>query len=144
MPKRRCVFTESLEAECPFLKQYQQVEKVLCSIRKSQFSAEYRCRSDILQHTKKRKHATAAETKSWSKKVTSYFTKETITDECKRIAAGEGLSAFHAIKHGHFFRSTDCTSSVIRLKETNFSCGLTKCESTVVNILASIAVQQIF
>jgi hypothetical protein len=31
------------------------------------------------------------------KKVTSYFTKETVTDECKHIAAEEGLFAFHTI-----------------------------------------------
>jgi hypothetical protein len=68
MPKRRCVFTESLEAEYPFLKEDQQVAKVLCSICKSQFSIEHGGRSDILQHIKRRKHATAAETKSRSKK----------------------------------------------------------------------------
>jgi hypothetical protein len=38
MPKRRCVFTESLEGEYLFLKENQQVGKVLCSICKSQFS----------------------------------------------------------------------------------------------------------
>jgi hypothetical protein len=65
---KRCVFTESLEAEYPFLKEDQQVGKVPCSICKSQFSIKHGGRSDILQHIKKRKHATAAETKSCSKK----------------------------------------------------------------------------
>jgi hypothetical protein len=87
MPKRSCVFTESLEAEYPFLKEDQQMVKVLCSFCKSQFSIEHGGRSDILQRIKKRKQAIAAETKSCSKKVMSYFTKETITDECKHIAA---------------------------------------------------------
>jgi hypothetical protein len=82
MPQRRCVFTESLEAEYPFIKVDQQVGKVLCSICKSQFSIEHGRRSNILQHTRKRKHAIAAETKRCSKKVMSYFTKETITNEC--------------------------------------------------------------
>jgi hypothetical protein len=53
MLKRRCVFTESLEAEYPFLKEDQQVGKVLCSICKPQFSVEHGSRSDILQHIKK-------------------------------------------------------------------------------------------
>jgi nitrite reductase/ring-hydroxylating ferredoxin subunit len=97
MPKRRCVFTESLGAEYPFLKEDQQVGKVLCSIHKSQFSIQHGGCSHILQHIKKRKHATAAETKSCSKKVTSYFTKETITNECKHTAA-KGLFAFYTIK----------------------------------------------
>jgi hypothetical protein len=90
------------------------VGKVLCCIYKSQFSIQYGGRSDILQHIKKRKHAIAAETKSCSKNVTSYITKETVTDDCKHIAAEEGLFAFHAVKHNHSFQSMDCTSSVIR------------------------------
>jgi hypothetical protein len=43
------------------------------------------------------------ETKTCSKEVTSYFTKETITDERKHIAAKEGLFAFHKTKHSHSF-----------------------------------------
>jgi predicted nucleic acid-binding Zn finger protein len=82
MLKRRWVFTKSLETEYLFLKEDQQVGKVFCSICNSRFSVEYGGHSDILQHIKKIKHAVAAETKSCSKKVTSYFTKETITDEC--------------------------------------------------------------
>jgi hypothetical protein len=144
MLKRWCVFTENLEAQYPFLKEDQQVGKVLCSICKSQFSIQHGGHSDILQHTKKRKHATAAETKSCSKKVTSYFTKETITGECKHTAAEEGLFAVHIIIHNHSFRSMDCTSSVIRrLHEENVSCDRTKCESVAVNVLAPFAMQEL-
>jgi hypothetical protein len=81
----------------------------------------------VLMHhniSRKRKHANAAETKSFSKKVMFYFTKETITIECKHTAAKEGLFAFHTIKHNHSFRSMECTSSMIRrLHEEKFSCG---------------------
>jgi hypothetical protein len=144
MQKIRCVFTESLEAVYLFLKE-DQVGKVLCSICKSQFSIEHGGCSNILQHIKKRKYAIAAETKSCSKKVMSYFTKETITDECKHIAAEEGLFAFHTVKHNHSFRSMNSTSSVVRrLQEEKFSCGQTKCESIVVNVLVPFSMQQIF
>jgi hypothetical protein len=85
------------------------VGKVLRSICKSQFSIEHGGHSDILQHIKERKHAIAAETKSCTKKVTSYFTKETLTGKCKHTAAEEGLFAFHTVKHSHYFRSMDCT-----------------------------------
>jgi hypothetical protein len=137
-------FTESLEAEYTFLKEDQQVRKVLCSICKSQISIEHGSCSDILQHIKKRKHAIAAETKSCNNKVTSYFTKETTTDECKHIAGEVGLFAFRTIKHNHSFRSMDCTSSVIRLHEEGFSSGGTKCGSIAVNVLAPFAMQQFF
>jgi hypothetical protein len=143
MQKRRCVFTESLEAGYPFLKEDQKVAEVLCSICRSQFPIEHGVHSDILQLIKKRKHAIAAETRSCSKKVMSFFTEETITDECKHIAAEGGLFAFHTIKHNHSFRSMDCTSSVIRSHKEKFSCGQTKCESIVVNVLAPFAMQQI-
>jgi hypothetical protein len=139
------VFTESIEAEYPFLKEDQQVGKVLSCTCKSQFWIEHGGRSDILQHIKKRKLAIAAETKHCSKKVTSYFTKETITDECKHIAAEEGLFAFHTVKHNHSFLSMDCTPSVIkRLHEEKLSCGRTKCDFIVVNVLATFAMQHIF
>jgi hypothetical protein len=82
----------------------------------------------------------AAESKGCSKKVTSYFTKETITGDGKRMAAEEGLFAFHTVEHNHSFRSMDCTSSVIRrLHEEKFPCGRTKCESVVVNVQAPFA-----
>jgi hypothetical protein len=103
MLKRRHIFTGSLEAEYPFLKEDHQVGKVLCSICKLQFSIEHGGRSNVLQHIMKRKHAIAAEAKRCSKKSMSYFTKETITDECKHIAAKEGLFAFHSVKHNHSF-----------------------------------------
>jgi hypothetical protein len=81
---------------------------------------------------------------SCSQKVTSYFTKETITNEDKHIAAEKGLFAFHTIKHNHSFRSMDCTSSVIRnLHVQKFSCGQMKSEAVVVNVLAPFAMQQI-
>jgi hypothetical protein len=54
MLKRRCVFTDSLEAEYPFLKENQQGGKVLCSICKSEFSIELGGHSNIQQHMKKR------------------------------------------------------------------------------------------
>jgi hypothetical protein len=90
------------------------VGKVLGSISKSQFSIQHRDHSDILKHIKNRKHETAAETKSCSKKVTSYFTEENITNECKHTAAEGRLFAFHTIKHNHSVQSMDCTFSAIK------------------------------
>jgi hypothetical protein len=49
------------------------------------------------KHIKKIKHTIVVETRSCNKTITSYFTKETVTDECKHTAS-EGLFAFHTIK----------------------------------------------
>jgi hypothetical protein len=143
MPKRGCVYTDSLEAAYPFLKGDQQVGKVLCPIYKSQFSTEHGGRSDVLQHIKKRKHTIPTETKSCIKKVTSYFTKETVTDECKHIAAEEGLCTPHNKTqpflsiHGLYILS----DKIVRGKIFMWS---RKCESIAVNVLAPFAMQQFF
>jgi hypothetical protein len=143
MPKTKCVFTENLKAEYPFINEDQHVGKVFCTIYKSLFSTEHGGRSDILQHNKKR-NLIAVSNISCSQKITSYFTKETLTNQDKHIAAEEGLFAFRTIKRNHSFRSMDCTSSVIRnLHVQKFSCGPTKCEAIAVNVLSPFAMQQI-
>jgi hypothetical protein len=55
MPKRKCVFTENLKAEYPFINEDQHAGKVFCTICKSLFSIEHGGRSDILQHNKEKK-----------------------------------------------------------------------------------------
>jgi nitrite reductase/ring-hydroxylating ferredoxin subunit len=65
--KNVCFYWE-FRSRVSFLKEDQQMGKVLCSIWKSQFSIEHGGRADILHHIKKRKHAIAAETKVAAKK----------------------------------------------------------------------------
>jgi hypothetical protein len=62
----------------------------------------------------KKKHLISVSNMSCSQKVTSYFSKETVTGKDKHIATEEGFFAFHTIKHNHSFGSMDCTSAVIR------------------------------
>jgi hypothetical protein len=73
--RKEGVFLVSLEAENSFLREDQQWEKC-CTPFADQFLIQHGGHSDIPQHIKKRKQEIAAETKSSSKKVTSYFTKE--------------------------------------------------------------------
>jgi hypothetical protein len=80
------------------------VENVLCSICKSVFNTAWRSFRYAAAY-QENKTPIAAETESCSKKVKSRFTKETITDECKHIAAEEGPFALHTIKHNHSFDS---------------------------------------
>jgi hypothetical protein len=92
---------------------------------------------------KKRKHAIAVETKSCSKKVTSYFTKETVTDECKHTAAEEGLCIPHNktqpfLSIHRLYNLSD--KKIARGKVFMWS---RKYESIAVNVLAPYAMQQI-
>ncbi|XP_025410915.1 uncharacterized protein LOC112683919 [Sipha flava] len=106
------------------------------------FSIENGGRSDITQHVKQKKHLLAVSSSS-SNKVTNFFTNVQSTNESKRIAAEEGLFAYHTIIHNHSFRSMDCTTSIIKkIYEKKFSCARTKCESIIVNVIAPFAIQQ--
>jgi hypothetical protein len=139
------VFIKSLKVEHPFLKEDQQVGKVLCSICKSQFSIWYGDRSDVMQHIKKSKRTIAADTKSCSKNGTSYFTIEAITDESKNIAAKKRtvciphnkIQPFLSI-HGLYILNDK------KIARGKFLCGRENCESMLVNVLAPFGMQQIF
>lgn len=147
MPKRRCTFTVSLQSEFTFLKKCDEIGKVFCTVCKAVFSIEHGGRSDIKQHMEKKKHTTALSSASKSDKVTSYFIKQGpagLTSEGLKIAAEEGMFAFHTIVHNHSFRSMDCTTTLIKkLHEKKFSCARTKCESIILNVLAPFAMDQI-
>jgi hypothetical protein len=58
MSKLKCNFTDDLKAEFPFLKEESGGgrRKVFCTFCKPSFSIEHGGRSDVLQHTKVKKH----------------------------------------------------------------------------------------
>lgn len=143
MPKRKCNFTDALKKEFPFLRAEE--DKLLCTLCKGVFSIEHGGRSDITQHVQKKKHRVAEAARSSSKKLTAFMTTQgKLDEEGKRLAAEEGLFTFHTIKHNHSYRSMDCTSTLVRsLFEKKFSCGRTKCEAIVVNVLAPFALREI-
>ncbi|KAL4131790.1 hypothetical protein QTP88_009047 [Uroleucon formosanum] len=144
------MFTVSLQSEFTFLKKCEEIGKVFCTVCKAVFSIEHGGRSDISdikQHMEKKKHTSALSSASKSDKVTSYFIKQGsagLTSEGLKIAAEEGMFAFHTIVHNHSFRSMDCTTTLIKkLHERKFSCARTKCESIILNVLAPFAINQI-
>jgi len=64
MSKRRCEFTPNLKVEFPFLRDSNEIGKVLCVVCKSVFSIENSGRSDITQHVKQKKHLLAVSSSS--------------------------------------------------------------------------------
>ncbi|XP_060847841.1 uncharacterized protein LOC132927347 [Rhopalosiphum padi] len=128
MPKRRCSFNPKLKTQFPNLRDADEIGKVLCTECKSIFSIEHGGISDIKQHLQKRKHLLAVSSSSSS----------------KRIAAEEGMFAFHTIMHNHSFRSMDCTSSLIKkIHDKKFSCARTKCESIISKVIVPFAMEQV-
>ena len=59
------------------------------------------------------------------------------SDEGFKLAAAEGLYAYHTVKHNQSFRSMDCTSGLIKkLFDKQFSCARTKAEAICTNVFS--------
>lgn len=142
MPKRKCVFGESLQKQYSFLKRCSREgvnDKMECVLCGSIFSIENGGQSAITQHldTKRYKSATNV---SQGVKINDYFSLNTFGSNEKCLAANEGTFAYHICKHSQSFRSMSCTSDIIRkLNDKKFACGPTKTKSIISNDLAPFA-----
>jgi hypothetical protein len=116
MPIRKCNFTDDLKTEFSFLKEESGGgrRRVFCTFSRSSSSIEHGGRSDVLQHTKVKKNKLTESSIISSQKLTTFLQSKKYTSEQLRLASEEGLFAFHAVKHKHSFRSTDCTSAIVK------------------------------
>ena len=144
MPKRKCVFSDSLKSDFPFIRETSFNDKVECTICHSVISIAHGGRSDIKDHINKKKHKDALSASTSSSKVSTFFKNASLGTSELQLAAEEGTFAYHSVFHNHSFRSMDCTSSVIRklFERPKFSCAKTKCEAIVVNVPSSYALER--
>lgn len=136
MPKNRgnCVFSAKLQDTYKFIKKTAMKSVVDCSKCSSRFSIAAGGKTDIERHLKTSKHVGALNAASSSKSLSAYFS--SMTDE--GMPACEATWTYHLIKQSHSFRSSDCSSKIFRtcFKMLKFSCGRTKCEAIVTDVLA--------
>ena len=60
-----------------------------------------------------------------------------------KLAAAEGVFAYHTVKHNHSFRSMDCTTKLVqKLFDQKFPSARTKTEAIVSNVLAPLAIKE--
>lgn len=144
-PKRRkCVFNDELKSKYTFIKastnnDNSEVECVKC---RSIFSIANSGKTDIENHIQTVKHKRAMSAAIASMSVTSYFKKKQFEDAERKLAAAEGLWAYHTVMHNHSFRSMDCTCKLIKTCfDARFTCSRTKCEAIVTDVLVPYAKQ---
>lgn len=138
-PRRKCHFNLELQKEYPFMKIKNKLSPhiVYCEICRSDVDISNSGRSNIKAHLTKKKHTLAANTKSKSAKLNTFFKNENFSSENMLIAAKEGTFAYHTIKHQQSFRSLDCTSKLIaNMFEPKFMAARTKTEAIVKNVFA--------
>jgi len=134
-PRRKCVFNEKLKAEYKFLKGVESsAERVRCLTCNSEFSVEHKGRLDIEEHIKTDKHKRAVSAASHLN-ITSFFKGNTSTD--LQCAAKEATFAYHTAQHELSFKTSDCTSKLIKkLFEPKFSAARTKTEAVIIHVIS--------
>lgn len=147
-PKRRkCVFSDELKSKFPYIKANTNNDNsvVQCVKCKSVFSSANSGKTDIEDHIKTIKHKRAVSTaiaSSSMSSMTSYFKKKQFEDAERKLAAAEGLWAYHTVMHNHSFRSMDCTCKLIKACfNTKFTCSRTKCEAIISDVFVPYANQ---
>lgn len=144
--RRKCVFNDELRSKYSFIKtsNHNDNSEVQCLKCKSVFSIANSGKTDIENHinTIKHKRAMSAAIASSSMNMTSYFKKRQFDDAEKKLAAAEGLWAYHTVMHNHSFRSMDCTCKLIKACfDAKFTCSRTKCEAIISDVLVPYANQ---
>lgn len=138
--KRLCKFSDDLQKQFPFLKKGNSTNTssdVFCTKCNNTFSIAHGGRNDIQRHLSSEKHKKMLSAACTSSQLTDYFRQEKYGEKEEELAKAEGLWAFHTIFHNQSFNSMECTSKLIQKTfDKKFSCGKTKCEAIVKNVIA--------
>lgn len=143
MPKRKCKFNDELQKEFPFVKKKSEYD-VRCDKCGADFSIAHSGRSDILKHIITEKHKRSVSAAASSNALTKFFRQDHAGDKELKLAASEGVFAFHTVVHNQSFRSMDCTSKLLqKLFDEKFACARTKAEAIALNVLAPSAADEL-
>ncbi|GLV39319.1 hypothetical protein CBL_20408 [Carabus blaptoides fortunei] len=142
--RRKCDFNDELKSKYTFIKpsinnDSNEVECVKC---RSVFSIANHGKTGIENHIQAGKHKQAVSAAISSTSMTSYFKKKQFEDAERKLAAAEGLWAYHTVMHNHSFQSMACTCILIKTCfDAKFTCSRTKCEAIVTDELEPYAKQ---
>lgn len=130
--KRRCIFSDVLQKNYPFLKQGHDFTTLNCVKCNGQFSISSGGKTAIQRHLETEKHLKALKSAASSRNMNEYFRYSEFGSQEKQLAISEAVYCYHVIFHNQSFRSMDCTSKLIqKLFEKKFSCARTKAEAIV-------------
>lgn len=138
---RKCVLNADLQKKYPFVKRTISESDVRCEICMATFNIGSSGKSEIDRHVESLKHKKALNAVSKTRPVSTFFSSKFDS----KLAACEGVWAYHVIKANHSFASSDCASKLFRtcFELQKFHCARTKCEAIAVNVFAPFSSQQI-
>lgn len=146
--KRLCSYNEEWEKLHKWLTIGSSREYAKCKLCLNSFLVKWDGLKAINAHEMSEKHQSMARGASTSKMLESFFVKKNTAEEDKVIAA-EVAYVFHHTQHHHSYLSMDCGIQLSRkcFPDSNIaaklSCGRTKCEALVCNVLAPHSVEML-
>lgn len=124
--------------------------KASCHLCDKDFSCAHGGVTDVKQHASTKSHLTVVSNRA-SSSLHKYFSKPgTSTSEIEdKITAGELASIYHTVKHSLSYSSLDCSHKLLPYICSDskiaqgFSCGRTKAEAIVCQVLAKESLKNI-
>ncbi|CAF1405669.1 unnamed protein product [Adineta ricciae] len=121
--------------------------KAICIACNDQFSIHHGGKNDIERHMKLQKHVHAMRSFRIDRELITSTMRP--VKESEETAAAEGSLVYHGVKHGHSYRSQQCTTSVIKTIFSSstigksMSCARTKSSAIATNVLAPYFTEQV-
>lgn len=143
--KRLCKYREEWAKKYSWItSSLQDGNKAFCKVCRKEFGISHGGEADVKLHASSKLHANNVTTVQTNTLVSSFF-KQQDDSMYDKVAAAELASVFHCVSHQQSYRSLDCTmklapklyqdSAIAKL----ISCGRTKAEALVTNVLAPLA-----
>lgn len=147
MKRRRGVnvFNDELRKKYPFFKTTKSDSDIRCEKCNVEFNISHSGKTSIEQHLNSDRHKKALTAASSSQSLKSFFKSDNLTKDDLQVAACEGVWSYHVINSNHSFRSTDCSSKIIRhcFGMTKFTCAHTKSHSIVTSVFAPYVIEEL-
>ena len=146
--RRLCGYNKEWEKTYTWLTADTTSESAKCVICSTTFQVKWDGLKAVKSHNSSEKHKVRVQSATQSKLLTNFFVQKNTSEENKVIAA-EVASVFHYTQHHHSYLSMDCSLKLARKCfpdskiAAKISCGKTKCEAIVCNVLAPHSVELI-
>lgn len=117
LKKRKCIFNEQLQTKFLFITRICDSDShVRCNTCASSFSIDHGGFNDIKSYLSSKKHKSAISAVACNSSLTTFFKSEEVGNKEQKLAAIEGVFAYHTVVHNQSFRSMDCLSKLLQIK----------------------------
>jgi hypothetical protein len=147
-PRRKNRFNAEMQKAFTMFRCGKTVYEAICRTCDSTIDVGNKGRTALVQHIKTASHLSRSRASDGSQKLTVFTTVKN-TELQARVSAAEATLAYHTVKHGLSFKTSDCTSKLCNKLFSDSEIGKklssarTKTEAIVVKVLAPHSVEQI-